>query len=369
MIKKWISFGLFNILMAPFCNTIAAEVDVINENLFDVYVPANLSSDTFTAGFLYLRPGGSNDYAVLVNPFNPNVPAPILSPSWEPQGINPDFSPGFSVNFRHVFPRSGNHVNFYWGHFRASDNATFAVNREPPPAQQFAGPFWNVGPDAGTTSSADGHLNNKFDVLNGEVGKYLNVDPDLIMRLFAGISALWIQQTLTANFSGIDPILGPYNFGIKTRSKFSSAGLRLGVDGKYHAWNGMSVVGLLAGNLYIGSQQPSTTSTGSGSVLTNAGISVNHQSISHDSYIQLVPALDTKIGLQYSCRYSHDKSFALEAGYMASIYTNALQNYVPSTYVPGSLGIVAGSVYLQSLLKTTDSFSLDGPYATFSLKI
>ncbi len=348
MIKKLARFGIFSALIASFCPLYANE---------------------FSAGIIYLRPGGSNDYAVLVDPFNPAVPAPILSPSWIPRGIEPDFNFGFSLNFCHTFPHSRSHLNFYWAHLHTSDGATFPVDRQPPPAQQMTGPFWNVGPDAGPTSYARGTLKNHFDVLNAEIGKVLNFEPDLKMRLFTGLSALWLHNQIKANFAGIDPILGPYSFGIMTRSKYNSVGIRLGLDGQYHGWCGINMVGMLAGNLYVGSQQPSTDMNGTGSILSAAGIPENHQSISHSSYIQLVPALDAKLGLKYSRRYSNNKSFALEAGYMASIYVNAIQNYVPSTYVPASLGIVTGSVFLQSLIKTTESFSLDGPYTSFTFKM
>ena len=326
------------------------------------------ATNEFAASGLLLRPGGSNDYATLVSPFSPNVTTPILTPNWEAKGMEADFSGGFSINLKHNF-HSGRDVQLHWAHLHTRDDATFGVNRNPPPAQQFAGPFWNVGPDAGTTSTANGSLKNSYDVVNAEVGKQVSLAPDLNMRFFGGLSALWIHQTLRANFSGIDPILGLYNFGIATHSKYHAGGMRLGLESEYHALHCLSIVGKLAGNLFIGSQQPLTEAEGSGSILAAGGIGINHQSISHQSYIQMAPGLDAKLGLKYSHEYCPNKFFTLEAGYMASMYMNTIQNYVPSTYVPASLGIVAGSVYLQSLIKTTESFSLDGPYLTVALKM
>jgi len=369
MVNRRLQFAIFSILINLFHNGIAGDGGDIKKEGFEVYSPNLASANEFSAGALFLRPGGSNDYAVLVNPFNANVATPILSPSWEPKGINPDFSAGFSLNFRHFFSNSGNDINFYWAHLRTSDGATFPVNRQPPPAQQMTGPFWNIGPDAGTTSSAFGKLKNNYDLFNVEIGKEIHFDPNLKSRLFAGISGLWLQQQNSAFFSGTDPILGFYTFDIATKAKYNAAGLRLGIDGEYEGIYNINVVGLLAGNLYIGSQQPSTNTVGTGSILTSSGIPVNYQSISHKSYVQAVPAVDAKLGLKYTRRYANDKLFSLEAGYMASVYVNALQNYAPSTYVPGSLGIVSGSVFLQSLIKTTDSFSVDGPYVTAALKM
>lgn len=326
------------------------------------------SYNEFSAGPLFLRPGGSNDYAVLVNPLNPNVTAPILSPSWEAKGINAHFAGGFLLNFKHVFC-NGNDVSLYWAHVQASDSDTFPVTRTPASAQQMTGPFWNIGPDATPTSNANGRLENHYDVLNAEVGKQVRFQPDLDVRFFAGLSGLWLEQEGNADFSGVDPILGPYTFGITTQSKFHAAGMRVGFNGEYQITQGFSALGLFAGNLFIGRQSPSTTTRGAGSILTTAGIiPENYQSISHQRYIQLVPALDAKLGLQYTKQDCNHRTYTIEGGYMASIYINAMQNYVPSTYAPGTLGIVSGSIYLQSLLKNTESFSVDGPYLSFTIK-
>lgn len=356
-------------LSSLFQSVIAGGIGSVQEQPIDLAIPVLPGVNEFSASALFLRPGGSNDYAVLVSPFNANVATPILSPTWQPEGINAEFDAGLSLNFRHLFAGTGNDVNVYWGHLRTADSATFPVNRNPPPAQQMTGPFWNIGPDAGTTSAAQGSVNYHYDVFNAEVGQHINFAPKLHSRLFAGISGVWLKQTMAANFSGTDPILGSYTFGITTQSEYNAGGLRAGIEGSYESLYHVNVVGLLAGAIYIGSQRPDTSTVGRGSVLTNAGIPVNHQSINHDRYVQAVPAADAKLGLSYSHQYSSERRLKLEAGYMASLYVNAIQNYVPSTYVPGSLGIVTGSVFLQSLIKTTDSFSLDGPYVTATLSL
>ncbi|WED42485.1 Lpg1974 family pore-forming outer membrane protein [Legionella cardiaca] len=366
--KKAVSFAICSVLITSLNQATAGVMGEVNNN-FAVYVPNLPASNEFTAGAVFLRPGGSNDYAVLVSPFSPSVATPILSPNWETKGIHPDLSAGFLLNYRYVFPNSGTDLNLYWTHLHTSDKSTFPVNRNPPPAQQMTGPLWNVGPDAGPVSSANGQLKTNYDVFNAEIGKHVNFDPNLKGRFFAGVSGLWLEQQIIANFSGTDPILGPFQFGITNKSTYNAAGLRLGMDGEYQGWHDINMVGLVAGNLFIGNQKPSVKTVGSGSVLAAAGIPVNHQSITHKSFVQVVPALDLKLGLKYSRQYVDDKVFAIEAGYMASIYVNAIQNYSASTYVPGSLGIVTGAMFLQSLLKTTDSFSVDGPYITASLKI
>jgi len=174
---------------------------------------------------------------------------------------------------------------------------------------------------------------------------------------------------MDVNFYGIDPILGPFLFNIATTSKYTGTGLRVGMDGEYNGFYGINPVGLLAVNVLIGSQQPSTYTEATGGATRNAGIPINPQFISHKSYIQMVPGFDAKLGLKYSHQFINEASISLEAGYRASLYLDAIQNYVPSTTVPGSLGIVSGGVFLQSLIKTSETFSMDGPYAQASIKM
>ncbi|WP_324602957.1 Lpg1974 family pore-forming outer membrane protein [Legionella drancourtii] len=78
---------------------------------------------------------------------------------------------------------------------------------------------------------------------------------------------------------------------------------------------------------------------------------LNHQYISHRSYVQVVPALDAKPGLKYAYQAGNNATLTVEGGYMASIYVNAVQSDVPSTYVPGSAGMNTGAIFLQSLTK------------------
>ena len=373
MIKKSMLLVLGGISLCSIHNGVIASPYMtkstkLTNDRFDVFVPNLESSNEFSIGGFNLRPGGSNDYAVLVSPLNQSVATPILSPSWEAKGFNPDFKTGFNLIFRHAFMNSGSDVNLYWARLRTSDKNTFYVNRSSSATQQMTGPFWNVGPDAAPTSNANGKLKNKYDVVNLDIAKHVSFAPNLETRFFAGISSVRLENTNQGNFSGVDPILSSYSFSLKTRSKYNALGMRFGMEGEYQGFYNINFVGSLAGNLYIGKSKPRTYTTGAGNILEIGGISENYQYITHKKYTQVVPAVDAKLGVKYSKQFSNEKLFSLELGYMSSIYINAMQSYVPSTYVPGSLGIVSGSVFLQSLIKTTENFSLDGPYVTFSLK-
>jgi len=365
--KLIVSAIFFTIL--PLNHAMAGEMGEVKDEKFNVYVPNLPTTNEYTVSALFLRPSGNTDYAVLVNPFNPSVADPGLSPHWVEKNVTPDFNAGFSLNFRHIFPNSGNDTNLYWARLRTSDTGTFPVDRRVPPYTQFTGPNWDIGPDGATTHAANGKVKFSYDVLNVEVGKSVNFDPNLRTRFFTGVSGVWLMQQNYANFTGTDPVYGPYTFDITTQSKYNAAGIRLGIDGEYQGMYHINPVGLLAGTLFVGSQQPANNTKSTGGGTTAHGIPVNYQSIQHSSYIQVVPALDAKLGLKYSRSFSNDRLFTLEGGYMAAVYVNAIQNYVQSSTVPGSLGIVTGAHYLQSLIKTTDSFALDGPYVSLAMKM
>ena len=76
--------------------------------------------------------------------------------------------------------------------------------------------------------------------------------------------------------------------------------------------------------------------------------------------MQVVPALDAKPGLKYAYQAGNNATLTVEGGYMASIYVNAVQSDVPSTYVLGSAGMNTGAIFLQSLTKKSRVLRLMG---------
>lgn len=318
-----------------------------------------------SAGALFLRPAGATDYNVLTSPFNPNVPTPILSPRWEAQEISPSTQTGFTLNLRRNFADTNRDISLNWAHLRTNDTASTAANNNAPPYREMDGPFFEIGPDAGVLRNAVGRVKFNYDVVNLEAAKHIQLDSAIKARLFGGISGVWLKEELTATYTGD----AHFMFSNTNTSKFNGGGLRVGLDGAYQVTSYFDIVGLVASSVLLGSQQPNTTFTGTSDILIASGIPVNHQGISHKSYTQVVPALDAKLGLKFNYAYSPDCVFSLEGGYMGAVYVNAIQNYVPATYVPGSEGINTGSIFLQSLTKTTEDFSVNGPYVTASLKL
>ncbi len=326
---------------------------------FDIYVPNLESSNEYSGGAFFLRPSGAADYNVYTSPLNPDVTTPLFSPSWDAQDIALNFTPGFFFNFRHIFKNSGSDANLYWAHLRTSNSTT---NLAAP--ARFNGPYYQVGPEASAIHTASGQVRDAYDLVTLEVAKHVNIDPALTTRLLAGISGVWISEQMRTTFSGVPA------FTITTAdiSKFNGAGLRLGLDAAYLATSNLDIVGLFASSLFLGTERPSVLFTGMSDVLQLGGIPVNYQHISHDHFLQLVPAVDGKLGIKYHRFFEANYTVSFEAGYMGTFYFNALQKYEPANYADNSPGIDTGAIYLKSLSKLSLDFGVTGPYIMASLR-
>ena len=327
---------------------------------FDIYVPNLERSNELSGGAFFLKPTGAVDYNVYTAPLNPTVATPLFSPDWYVQTVPSTFTPGFYFNYRHVFENSGNDVNLYWAHLRTSNSTSNGAAEH-----HFNGPLYQVGPEARAINFASAQNKYAYDIVNLEVAKNIYIDPSLQTRLLFGISGLFLNQELNSTFSGTP------NFSItsKEESRFDGAGIRFGLDGSYVVRPQLSVVGLFASSLFLGTGQPSITYTGVSDVLRISGIPVNNQNIYNKNYLQLVPAVDGKLGIKYFKPLESNRRFAVEAGYMGAYYFNVFQGVTPSNYADNSPGIDTGVIYLKSLIKVVKSFGLTGPYVTASLKV
>ena len=343
---------------APLCTS--QEPHSFNDGL-SIHVLDLPSSNEVSGGAFFMRPSGSPDYNVNTSPLNPDVPTPILSPDWAMQKINTNFTPGFFLNLRHVFSNKGSDVTVYWAHLRTTNNDNnVAANNT------FDGPLYAIGPESFLVAQANGAINFSYDVVNGDVAKHIAIDSSLSTRFLAGITGIWLNQQLTQYFSGQQP--STFQMRTQTSSKFNGAGLRVGVDVDYQFKNQFSLVGFFASSLILGTQSPTTTFTGTSDLLVAAGIPVNHQSLTHPNFSQIIPAMDGKLGVRYSHDTLHGLVYSLEAGYQGVIYINAIQNYVPTNYADNSPGIDTGAIFLKSVARTVQDFTLSGPYITASIK-
>jgi hypothetical protein len=299
-----------------------------------------------SATFLYLQPGsGSLEYGTLVSPLPP------ATPHWQNQSIRPSLSPAFNFGFRYFVPETGNDLRTSWTHLDSTEGASFTGT-----PLQFAGPSYLIGPGATAFNLGSGSVNFRYDAVNLEAGHLWQGGDRFQARFFGGLQYGSIKQDLTGSFSDF---AGTNTQTNTTRSRFSGAGPRFGVNGQFNRGN-FQFLGDLAAVTLIGERQIrrdyNTTSP-----LFPAG---NAQSFSSPNATQIVPGLDSRLGASYSFRLGSG-ILKLEAGYQAVIYISAINSYsqtqVATPPAPQSVGVFfATTDHLQS------DFTAHGPYMSTS---
>lgn len=308
----------------------------------------------FSASLLYLQPASNNlDYAILTSPF------PVPTPNWAIQSIHTDYSPAFNLGARYIFADAAHDIKLNWSHFKSNDSATVQAD-----SLQFVGPFFQIGPDAGTIRQAHGQTKFDYDVVNLDIGQLINYAQNMPIRLFGGVSSARIRQELISVFQNN----APASFAVRSlnSSKYTGIGPRVGVESAFNVYNHVNLTGQLAGAVLVGTMQPNTHYQSTSPTLSGLGIGINNQGIRKSSTNEVVPELDAKVGFNYSVPFNNNAVLTLEAGYMGAIYINALTNYNPSSVVSPAQ---AGTIAVATMIKTQSNFSVQGPYLTASIKL
>ncbi len=318
----------------------------------DVYLTNPHCSLGVEFSALWLQPTSSNlHYAAQANP----LPAP--TPNWKIHDIKPDYDWGFEVGIDAQFRGTRTDLMLNWTHFHSSDSKSVTV-----PTEDMLGPFFTIGPDASPYNSAHGKVRFHFDEANFDYGVLVNFGRRVRTNLFAGVSYVYLKQTLTSNFSSPD---GTDTRSIKVPSKFSGAGPQLGFDFCCRLAGGFSFVGNTSGSLLVGTMKNHTTYESVSPLLGPLGITPpNTQNTSVSKRTQVVPGLEARLGLAYvlSC-------FTLEAGYQAKVFINAIQSVDMGSEVPlNSVEATTVGVYARSFQRNLSNFALAGPYARLQIR-
>lgn len=294
---------------------------------------------------LYLQPGSGNlEYGTLV------YPLPAASPHWENQALEPGFSPAFDVGFSYRLAESANDIRVNWTHL---DTETTTASFVAGPTQ-FAGPPYQIGPDASTYNLGSGSVNYEYDAVNLDFGHRVSFGGPAQIRLFAGLQYASISQTLAAAFQSFDRA---YYIDNATLSTFNGIGPRLGMELDFTHGN-FDLLGELAVSTLIGNMQSRLDFS---SVDPNFSGLPNAQSLTSPDAIQVIPALQTKIGAGYTFGGRDSGRLRIEGGYQAAVYMNAINEYAISDVV-----LPAGVQQLGIFLRTQDhqqsNFTAHGPY-------
>lgn len=314
-----------------------------------------------TLGALYLQPNANNlGWAATTTVL------PIPTPNWKIHAIDPSYHPGFLLGARYFFPCENADLQLNWTHLKTSDTRHVSVD----PATQWVSPFSQTGtpPTGGeitgvaSLKTATGKVTFNYDVVNLDIGKFINLGSRVQVRLFSGLSGLHLSESLKTQFVGLPKVA----FTLNNTSTYNGIGPRLGMSNMLHVYGGINLVMQFAGSLLVGQMQPAEYQfVGQGSDLALIGILKNRESISSSSVTQVVPGIDTKLAINYLLNM-RQSILTFELGWMGAFYFNPLSSYETNTNV---IALDTGSLSTSSVRHTQSNFSATGPFLTVSLAV
>jgi hypothetical protein len=372
---------------------------------FQVVVPNLKSGVDITLEGLYLQPSNSDlDYATVASAdtvFNADGTVSTTTHSSQVQTVDPDYNFGFRVGLGYTFADSGNDVQLSWTRFNHADSdSTNTVDGDvlTTPAGSFINNSEAVdyntikyfvlsgNPDDVLFAPYDDVTTNsetkiKLDAIDLDVGQYLDIGTRMRMRLFAGLRFARVQndQTTTVNANGSyadwNDQSEEANYSTSEVTNFNSTftgiGPRIGVNTSYHIGNGFGVVAQASAALLVGKVDSNTTSTRIDSAdyaeaweegnsendffqdyseSGNKTVTTNNN-VDSDNVNRVVPAMDAKLGLDYTHAFANESVLTVEAGYQTTQYIDAVDRF----NLDGS--------------RTTSSIGFSGPYLSLNLKV
>ncbi len=310
---------------------------------------------------LYLEPSASNlGYAVFTNPL------PLPAPNWKQRIVNPGYSASFDLGLQYNFINGSENAKFDWLHFASKDSA--AAGSTP---YTSVGPAFYYGPAQQFIQDTSANSTVKFNIDNGNLifGHLINLTNNLQVEPFIGLSAIYLKEKTSNNYQGTDPVYGLYTHAVYGKSTFTGFGPRIGFDGSYFITNHFAITGSIAGDLLAGVLKYSTDFT-SWTAYTAGSLPHNttpaNTSMANQNLNRIVPEMDAKLAMLYTVPFASGSELTLQAGYMYSVYFNAITQVLPSTLVPGSWE--AGSVAIVNQSQQQSNVDLTGPFISASWK-
>lgn len=305
---------------------------------------------------LYLQPNANNlTYAIYTTPL------PLPAPNWYQQTINPDYAGAFALGLHYNFADLANKVKLDWLHLNTSDSASFAVTD---PNTSVGPPFY-FGPAEQFILNTTANSTVKFNIDNVNLvfGHSVQIIDNIQLEPFWGVSAVYLKEDITNNYTGTDPFFGPYTHSVYTDSKFTGFGPRLGLDVNYFSSNNFGVNAGLASSLFVGRLASSTdftswTAFASDVILTNT--TPANTTLSNKRQTVVVPEIDGKLGLFYTTALNDTSILTIQVGYMFQDYINSIYQVLPSTLVPTAWE--GGTVAIINQVFNQSDLSMNGPY-------
>lgn len=263
-----------------------------------------------------------------------NKGLPLQSPSWTERELHPSYTPAFELGLRYVFPNVDADATLDWTHLYSSTSSSTAADS----TSYFLGPDYEIGPSGIPIRNATGNVKFRYDVVNLNVGQFMNFGQHVALRFFGGLSTGFLREEITANYTGntTGTYAGPFSLNQDITSHFAGVGPRAGIHVDISTHTGFGFLGEAAASALIGSMAAKTSYTASAQqLLTVYGQTTNHQSITDQNVYQVIPGFDAKLGINYIHALTNNSLLTIAAGYQAAVYINAISQYLPASLVAG----------------------------------
>jgi len=305
------------------------------------------------ASLLLLRPGGGNlDYGLMASPL------PLPTPNWEYLSVSPDFTPAFNIGLGYVLSNYGNDIQLSWTHLNTRDSASAVAD----PTDQFVGPPYEIGPDAGLFRFANATTKFEFDSVNLDVGQFVDTGGPFMLRVFGGLQFARIGSNLSARFESEDGFLSN---AYVNDSLFTGLGPRFGMRAQSTRGN-LDLVGEFAGSVLVGKSESRLDFAATSPELEILEIpSPNRQALTSRDATRVIPSIESKLGTGYTLPGKHYGLIRFETGYQVAVYVNAINQYSISEVVTPPVDQSVG-IYLRTASPTKSDFTAHGPYFTAS---
>ena len=272
-----------------------------------------------------------------------------MSPSWENQALDPDYSPAFSIGARFIATEWADFA-LNWTHLKTSTDASVSAS----PTQMVGSPFL-IGPESPLYKRGDGSVDFSYDSVILDAGSTFCADRVFQLRAFGGVEYARIGEDLSGTFQSPN---GAASMSSTTHSLFSGIGPLLGAKGRYALGN-LLFIGEVAGAALIGTNQTSMDFA----TIAPALAGPNDQSLTSPCATRVVPSIEARLATAYAFPPGDYGELKVELGYRAAVYFNAVSSY-SFTQVPTNLTLPPTGVYLATVGHQYSNFTNQGPYVT-----
>lgn len=230
-----------------------------------------------------------------------------------------DYTFGWGANLGYIFPNTGNDIRLTYFQINTDDDESA---RKP-----HHGRLWTLSthPDDDYQERVyKAHGDIEFDnyTVDLEFGQRINVGCRLSLRVFAGVSYTDLEKEFHVKYRDHEEdehIIEKNKF----ESEFWGIGPKVGIDSSFALGGGFGIVARAAVAAYIGELDTKTDIT---NLTFGHGFDKDSADAKLDDSDHVVTALDLKIGLDYSYQMNSGSVVALEGGYWAKHYYDAVGN-------------------------------------------